>query len=300
MSAPSVDPRPRFQQLQYAFTAHIRDPAGQPAPSEVDSQRMAVYRRLVYSNIQGYLATAYPVLRSLYDNDGWHQMVRDFFVSHRCHKPQFYQVAEEFLHYLEDERGQVEGDPPCLLELACYEWLELMLYIADEPVDLEGVDRDGELLTGVPVVSPLVRRLVCRYPVHAIDPEDPPSEPPAEPTHLLVYRDLGGQEQVHFLKINAVTARLLELLEGQSARSGREQLETLAGELGQADPEPIIAHGAQILADLRARDILLGARPVHTTGAVSALPLDAPYEDLRMDPNFAPPVTGPISTRSTS
>lgn len=262
MSTAGVAPPPRFQQLQYAFTANIRDPQGQRAPDEVDAARMAVYRRLVYTNIEGYLARAYPVLRSLYEDRAWHHMVRAFFVTHRCHSPQFYQVAEEFLHYLQQERGAHTEDPPCLLELAHYEWLELALYVADEPIDLDGIDREGDLLTGAPVVSPLVRRLTCRYPVHAIGPGEVPAEPPDEPTHLVVYRDHGANEEVHFLKINAVTARLLAQLEaaGQAPepRSGRALLESLAAELGQADPGPIVAHGAEILADLRARDILLG------------------------------------------
>lgn len=258
MSAPESGDLPHFQRLQYAFTRHLRDPEHEPAPDEVDSRRMAVYRRLVYNNVEGYLARAYPVLRRCYDDTRWHALVRAFFVRHRAHTAQFYRAAEEFLDFLLNEWDLQPGDPPFLRELAHYEWLELALYILDQEADLSGVDRDGDPVAGVPVLSPLARLTSYRYAVHALDPADPPAQPPAEPTHLVVYRDLA--DETRFLKLNAVTARLLQRLEEAPEATGRAHLEAIAAELGHPDPQTVIAGGAEILADLRRRDILLGTR----------------------------------------
>lgn len=255
-----MDARPAFQRLQYQFTGNIRDPDHRAPPADLDAKRMALYRRLVYNNLEGYLHRAFPVLRACYTDAAWHALVRDFFVRHQCRARQFYLAAEEFLRYLQDTRGVTDADPPFLLELAHYEWLELMLYVLDETADLHGIDRNGDLLAGVPVVSPLAYNLAYRYPVHAIDPKDPPAEAPAEATHLVVYRDLGAEEEVHFLKVNAVTAALLARLQQAGDASGREQLEAIAAELGHADAGAVVTAGEQILADLAARDIVLGVR----------------------------------------
>ncbi|MDT0635738.1 DNA-binding domain-containing protein [Spectribacter hydrogenooxidans] len=256
------DSLPRFQQLQYDFTAHIRNPAGAPAPDDVAAERMAVYKRLVYNNLEGYFSNAFPVLRAYYADADWHALVREFFVNHHCHKPQFFQAAEEFLAFLQNEHQPRPVDPPFMLELAHYEWVEMMLYVLDVEPDMAGVDPNGDLLDGAPMISPLVYNLAYQYPVHDIDPADPPTEAPAQPTCLVVYRDRTREERVHFLKINPVTARLLQLIESEPERSGREHLAVIAAEMQHPQPDAVIEGGAATLVDLRHRDILLGCRPV--------------------------------------
>lgn len=251
--------RPAFQKLQYAFAAHLRDPARYPAPSGIEDRRLAVYRELFFNNVANYLAKAFPVLRRIYADDDWRAMVRDYFARHVSHSPQFYRIAEEFLRYLEEERGERPEDPPFLRELAHYEWVELRLAILDVDLDGVAVDRDGDPLTGAPVLSPLAWPLTYRYPVHTLGPDHRPDAPPDEVTHLVVYRDRA--DAVRFLKINAVTTRLLALIQAEPERSGRQQLETVAAELRHPDPAVVIEGGRKILADLTARDILLGTRP---------------------------------------
>ena len=47
---------------QDALAAHLRDPAGAPAPVGLDERRLAVYRALLFNNIAGLLAANVPVL----------------------------------------------------------------------------------------------------------------------------------------------------------------------------------------------------------------------------------------------
>ena len=56
---------PRFQQVQQAFTRHMRDPANAPAPAGVEDRRMAIYRDLLFNNVQTFLAGCFPVLRKI-------------------------------------------------------------------------------------------------------------------------------------------------------------------------------------------------------------------------------------------
>lgn len=251
--------RPRFQELQYAFAAHLRDPARHPPPAGVEDRRLAIYRDLFFNNVANYLAKAFPVLRRFYADDDWTALVRDYFARHVSHSPQFYQIAGEFLAYLDDERGERPEDPPFLRELAHYEWVELKLAILDADPDAAAADRDGDPLAGAPVLSPLAWPLTYRYPVHTLGPDNRPSEPPPEPTHLVVYRDRA--DAVRFLKISAATARLLTLIRDEPGRAGRAHLETVAAELRAPDPAAVIESGREILLDLTERGILLGTRP---------------------------------------
>lgn len=256
--------RPRFQQLQYEFAAHLRDPERHPPPAGVEDRRLAVYRDLFFNNVANYLAKAFPVLRRIYADADWQAMVRDFYARHECHGPQFYQIAEEFLAYLDGERGERPEDPPFLRELAHYEWVELRLAILDADPAAVAADPDGDPLAQSPVLSPTAWPLAYRYPVHTLGPDNRPDTPPDEPTHLVVFRDRG--DRVRFLKINPVTARLLALIEERPDRTGREHLETIATELRHPDPAVVIEGGRGILADLMGCDVILGTRPSGASG----------------------------------
>jgi uncharacterized protein len=245
-----------FQVLQRRFAGHLRDPRMYPAPEGIEPRRLRVYAELFYNNVEGFLANGFPVLRGLTPDDRWHAMVRDYFARHASHEPQFRGIAAEFLRYLEDERGPQPDDPPFLRELAHYEWVELALAVAPDPPPLH-VDADGDLLDGVPVLSPLAWPLAYAFPVHRISADFQPQTPGEQPTYLVVYRD--AADDVKFMEINTVTARLLELLESQPA-SGRALLQRVAAELNHPDPNTVIAAGHDMLHGLRQRGIVRGTR----------------------------------------
>lgn len=253
----SVVGEPGFQQLQREFAAHLRAPDRQAPPAAIEDRRMGIYRDLIYSNIESFIAGGFPVLRSLYRDSDWHRLVRDFVARHASASPYFLQISEEFLHYLQDEREPQDRDPPFLLELAHYEWVELALDVSPEELP-RGLLREGDPLELVPVISPLVWNLSYHFPVHRIGPAFQPREAPDIPTFLLVYRD--RQDEVGFMEINAVTARLLQLAQAEAA-TGRELLQQLASELPQADEGAVIAFGHELLDKLLGLGVVAGFRP---------------------------------------
>jgi hypothetical protein len=248
----------RFVDVQRAFAAHIRDPEGQPRPPGVEERRMTIYRELVFNNVASLLAANFPVTRQILDDEHWEELVRGFFIHHRCTTPLFHEMGQEFLSYLQGARAGNPQDPPFLLELAHYEWVELALGISEDEPDPALADPNGDLLVGAPVVSPLAWNLTYRFPVHRIGPAHQPDAPPPEPTHLMVYRTRQGR--VEFMEINAVTQRLLQLLKEEPARTGLEVVTRIAHELHHPRPEQVIEAGRGLLGDLRRRDILLGTR----------------------------------------
>ncbi len=245
-----------FAGVQKQLADHLRDPQQVAPPEAMEERRLAIYRELVFNNIEGFLSSGFPVLRSLYDDDAWGQLVRDFIRSHRSESPYFLQISEEFLAFLQDEYHPGPQDPPFLLELAHYEWVELALDVSTEEIPAascpSGLNPE-QILDARLELSPLVWRLSYQFPVHRIGPDYRPQEPPAEPTFLLVYRN--RQQQVRFMESNALTVHLLNLLE--AGASGRQALQQLAEELQHSHPDQLLAMGGQLLAQLAGSDILI-------------------------------------------
>jgi hypothetical protein len=92
--------------------------------------------------------------------------------------------------------------------------------------------------------------------VHRIDAEQPPEGP--EPVLLAVCRR--PDDRLSRTRINAMTARVLELLQENPASTGQECLETLAAEAGYQDVDALRRHGATLLASLTGQGLLLGTR----------------------------------------
>jgi hypothetical protein len=249
-------------ELQRRFAAHIRDPGSTPAPAGIEDRRMGIYRELFFNNLAGLLAGNFPVLNRILGPDRWQGLVRDFYRDHRCRTPLFHEIAQEFLGYLGEERGERPEDPRFIYELAHYEWVELALSLQDTAPDAQAADPQGDLLAGIPVLSPLAWPLAYRFPVHRLSPQFQPTEPPAEPSFYVVYRD--RSDRVGFINVNAVTLRLVERLQQEPDLTGSQQLEAMARELPQLDAGTLRAGGAQALAPLRAQQVILGTRSART------------------------------------
>jgi len=253
-----VASRPEFTRRQYEFAAHIRDPEHQPAPDDVEDRRMKIYRELFYNNVESFISNTFPVLRKIHEDKAWHGMVQDYFSRHRSHTPLFLEIPREFLGWLENERVHEPGDFPFLYELAHYEWVELAMSISEETLEQDGVNPAGDLLTGVPVLSPLAWQLAYQYPVHKISPDFLPEQPGENPTLLVVYR--GSADAVGFMEVNPVTKRLLELIAEDGNTSGAQLLERVADELSHPRPEVVVNGGMEIMTGLLEKKILLGTK----------------------------------------
>lgn len=256
----------RLKAQQYGFAAHLRDPQNAPAPEGLEARRLQVYRELFYNNLEGLLASNFPVIRRLLGDERWHALVRDFYREHRCHTPLFPELGKELLRYLEARQAAARGDPPFLLELAHYEWIELALALDEQDLADVPHERDGDLLAAVPVPSPLAWPLAYAWPVQQLRADWQPDVAPAQPTFLLVVRDRA--DAVHFKAIDALGFQLMQALHDNAAgASGRSLLESLAAQLGAPDPAAFVAAGAGLLEQLRVRDAVLGTRPAHPVAA---------------------------------
>ncbi|MFP5383588.1 MAG: DUF2063 domain-containing protein [Gammaproteobacteria bacterium] len=243
---------------QQAFAAHLRDPDRHAPPADMDPARVGVYRDLFFNNVEGLLASFFPVLRSLCGREDWLALARAFYAQHRARAPYFLEIAGEFVEFLESTHAPRPTDPPFLRELAHYEWLELALDVADEELPSAGIDANGDLLRGVPVVNPLAVLARYDWPVHRISASSPRTA--ASETWLLVWRDRG--DKVRFQELNSLSAqlftRLRENAESATRLSGAAVVGMLAKSLPTLADDRVAAGARQLLEAWRERDVLLG------------------------------------------
>ena len=197
-----------FREVQSSFIDYIRDPS-RPLPVDTDARRMKIYRELFFNNIEGFVSNAFPVLRSLYRDEDWQALVQQFFVTHDCQTPIFVEIAGEFLQFLVEEYQPQESDPPFLLELAHYEYLELQVAVAKESTanrPLELINEDDLL-----VLSDCARVAQYVFEVQHISSDYQPDEPASRPQCFCVYRD--EDDEVQFLALAPLTAQVLSMLQ---------------------------------------------------------------------------------------
>ncbi len=244
-----------FRSKQAEFAAYIRDPANNPAPNDVEPRRMAMYRELFFNNIDSFLGSNFPVLRKILNDDQWLALAQDFFAEHRCQTPHFSEIAEEFLTYLQNRNKP--NDYPFMLELAHYEWVELVLAIAKAEPQIGDAAFAADILGRAIALSPLAWPLAYQYPVQRISPEFLPLTPPEQATYLIVYRD--REDNVHFTQTTPLTFRLLQILEQDQAISGEACLDRLAVEARHLNPDVLREQGLKSLQDMAAKGIIIPA-----------------------------------------
>jgi hypothetical protein len=196
-----------FKQIQNEFMQHIRDPQHHSLP-DIEDRRLAIYRDLFFNNIEGFVSSAFPVLKSLYCEQDWLVRVREFFIQHDCKSPYFLQISEEFLAFLSEQYTLSENDPPYMLELAHYEWLELALSIADANANESSISL---LKNDALYLSSLAWRVSYQYPVQFASAQNVDLEIQEAGNHLVVYRD--DQDSIQFVAINLITAQLIQFIE---------------------------------------------------------------------------------------
>jgi len=247
-----------FQEKQYALARHIRDPDNQPAPDGVEDRRMAIYRELFFNNLKSLLSTTFPVLNKILDKQKWTALIRQFMVRHEAQTPYFLQIPQEFVQFLQHEYELQDDDFPFLIELAHYEWVELALSVADEVIDLSGIDIDGDFLAGIPVASNLAWSFTYQFPVHRISSDFKPAEADETPTFLAIRRDIDNE--MGFMELNPITMRLLELINENESRNGQQLLVELAKEIEYPDPGALVRHGAEAMQQMQQAGVLLGVK----------------------------------------
>lgn len=254
----SQDKTPSFIQTQHAFTNYIRDSKSAPRPSDIEERRINIYRDLLFSNILSTLSDGFPVLKKICSEQQWEDICRDFYCRHPSQSPYFSDISQEFVQYLQNERSDSPdsiNDFPFLLELAHYEWVELVISIAEDEIENTSInDPLNQALT----VASTALAIAYTYPVHKISPDFLPKKAPAQPTFLAVYRN--ADNKTGFLETTSMTHALLIALTNNTKLLTSQILSTLANDLQHPNPDLVIEGGLTILDDFISRGIVVPAK----------------------------------------
>ena len=254
----TTTPLPAFQAYQKQFTQHIRDPKNQPRPANVPAKRMAIYTEIVYNNIEGTLASCFPVTKKILSARQWQQLMRGFMANYQASTPFFREIPAQFLQHFDSVKLNESKLPAFLPNLMHYEWVELALSVQAAPADLERIDSaTDDLLLKPIVITPNLFLLQYDYPVHLISPNYQPKQKTAQPTYLLVFRHL--EQQIKFMELNPITFQLVALLQNESL-TGQHALTKLANAHPQISAEVMMQFGAATLAELKENGVILGVK----------------------------------------
>lgn len=194
------------QQL-HAFANNVRECSPHCAEDADTKRRMDIYRSLFFNNVNGFIQNGFPVLYSLYAEDDWERLVRQFFTEHQCKSPYFIHISQEFVEYLSNSYELAGTDPVFLKELAHYEWLELALSVREPQEAVNYWQQNG--MPETMMASPLCELAGYPYAVHKIGPDYQPDASSGMHYYLL-YRD--HQQKVQFQHLSPLSALVMETL----------------------------------------------------------------------------------------
>ncbi|MXR67618.1 DUF2063 domain-containing protein [Shewanella sp. JBTF-M18] len=245
-----------FTQVQQSFIDYIKDPSS-PLPQGTDARRMGIYRELFFNNVKGFVASGFPVLCSLYDEDAREALVQQFFVTHDCQTPIFIEIAQEFLLFLQNEYQLSEQDPIFMLELAHYEWLELV--VATAPDNRQSQPLDEQSLEKAPLALSLAARVAQYYfEVQRISSDYRPEAPSEQPNFFCIYRD--ADDEVCFLQLNPLAAQVLAYIGQQDGVDFTALCDWLEALYRQMPRQQLVEGCRQLLADMAQRGIVIATR----------------------------------------
>lgn len=248
---------PAFQKMQYDFAGWIRNPDPKKTPQGIERRRMDVYRELFLGNVSSFLENAFPVSKDTLGQEAWQMLVQTFFKDHLSQSPYFRGIPLEFMTWLQ-QSGEAENQPPWLLELLHYEWLELEISTRDGDGENgwpEGFGKTEPVADKPICLSPFFEMVAYQYPVQTIAPDNKPDTAPDTPTFLAVYRR--RDHKVRFLTLAPQVALFLQALTENSDHTPQQAMQTVEKQTNQSLYETWLT---QTLQDLFERDILSGKK----------------------------------------
>ncbi|MFT6899298.1 MAG: hypothetical protein ACJA13_003731 [Paraglaciecola sp.] len=243
-----------FQKTQLAFIDHLKNPEVNKFDLGIEDRRLKIYRELFFNNIKGFLNSGFPVLQSLYSDTAWDLMARQFFAQHRCRSPYFIDISKEFVEYLSNTYPLTDNDPPFLLELAHYEWMELAISVRKQTQEL--TPWDGNSVVEAIQLSELASVVSYQFPVHQISQVFQPTQA-GEAVYLVIHRD--DQYEVGFTLINALTAHLLQTIQTQKSIKLEHLITLMIEGLPQLEEQQIAEGVKQIVVQMLQQRILFPA-----------------------------------------
>lgn len=223
----NLEQLPKFQQLQYQFAAHIRDPENIAydnmavrSEAPIEQRRLTVYEELLFNNISSFLSGLFCYTSHHLGEQNWQALIRDFMRDYRAQTPLFHEMGEEFLLYLQQANIAEKLGLPWLFELAHFEWVELHLSI-DGGQEQNQAHTANSVDNALPEfdlsqnyqLSDAALLLNYNWPVHLVNETFIFSNDEPQATFLMVYRnEQQANEPIEWFEISAPLFQFLHQL----------------------------------------------------------------------------------------
>ncbi|RUO59505.1 DNA-binding domain-containing protein [Pseudidiomarina insulisalsae] len=241
-----------FKQIQFKLAQWLRDDNATADFPQVESRRLAIYRRLIRNNISQFLSNGFPVVQATLGAERWQALVAGFIATHASKSPLFSDIGSEFVDFLAGVDLAQRDLPAWLFELAHYERIEVEVKFAHFDETLAAVEtlNDDTVL----YLNSTAMIGVYQYPVAKIDKDHQPDAALDEPYIVLVYQ-LPDTGTVKFLQLNPLTAHTLSLLQAQP-RNFTALCEALLMQFPEQDPQQLAAGLFRLVDDFCERFVL--------------------------------------------
>lgn len=254
---------PEFQRLQYAFTAHLRDPQAHAAPAGIKPERLSMYRELLFNNVINFVDITFPIAKAQLGEALWARLTQRFFADFNCSSPFFYDISLHFREFTESLDWPELIALPWLESLMHYEWMELVADIDEQglavSIDTDALDAalannpDPRLRLAGPTWA-----LAYQWRVHEWRENTDLSIIEQASVCLMALR---ADDAALSLKIHEITpfaAFLLETLtQAESAVALSELIARVCGAMPQAHPQEVATMVRTVLRDLIAHGLRL-------------------------------------------
>ena len=242
---------PSFQSKQKELAQIIRDNSGEI--EGIECRRIDVYQELFFNNVESFCSGSYPVLKSLFPEQDWLQLVREFFINHQCESPHFIEIAQEFLQFLLT-RKSASLPKPFMMELAHYEWVELASSVAQSPLKNKTKLSDENWLLSQFVVPESTYALSYQYAVHQISADNQHQVQPKQ-TALLVYRDTNFD--VKFMLTDLLSVIAIQLIQQNPKVTGEDLQNKILVNNPSLTVEALASHLSSSLTNFQNRDAII-------------------------------------------
>lgn len=169
--------------------------------------RLHNYRRLIHTIFWESLADAYPITKSILNEEQWNCLVDDFISNNPCQEPQLFRMPFSLIAFVENNDYCEKFSLPFLIDLLHFEWVEIEVHTMED-LQEEPFETKTDFSTGNIVFNPYLRIIQLKYPIHKLKTED--ISLVKGNYFLLVYRQDNGT--VQYLELNVFTTNLLEQL----------------------------------------------------------------------------------------
>lgn len=237
-----IDP---LESFQMNFGRYLRDPNNISCPKGIPLYRAEIYQELFINNISGFLDNCFPVCKRLIGNNQWRKIIYHFFREWRCQSPFFSDIPEEFLSFLQGS-DILATLPEWFLELAHYEWIELLIDTFDESTkNNEPTEKTNKIWA-----TSAMKNLIYQWPVHRISHDFLPQTPAR--SCIVVYRR--KNHAVDFMEISPATSLLIDIVV-KSPISRKDITLQIAHEMGWNDIDAMKPHIDNTIDNLIRKEI---------------------------------------------